>query len=73
MRCFEGRMYDMQRGTWVTCERCSGTGRVVYVYLSSTFKNNTRSEPRIPVLLTESSARVFVDREEVNKLGKSSS
>jgi uncharacterized protein (DUF983 family) len=31
-RCFEGRVYDMQRGVWVACERCSGTARVV-VYL----------------------------------------
>jgi hypothetical protein len=32
MRCFEGRVYDIERGAWVSCERCSGTGRVV-VYL----------------------------------------
>jgi hypothetical protein len=33
LRCFEGRMYDAQRGAWVACERCSGTARVVvYVY-----------------------------------------
>ena len=32
MRCFEGRVYDMERGAWVACERCSGTARVV-VYL----------------------------------------
>jgi hypothetical protein len=32
MRCFEGRVYDIERGAWVACERCSGTGRVV-VYL----------------------------------------
>jgi hypothetical protein len=32
MRCFEGRVYDMQRGVWVACERCSGTTRVVYLY-----------------------------------------
>ena len=33
LRCFVGRVYDMQRGAWVTCERCSGTARVlVYVY-----------------------------------------
>jgi hypothetical protein len=33
MRCFEGRVYDMQHGAWVACERCSGSGRVVvYVY-----------------------------------------
>jgi hypothetical protein len=33
LRCFEGRVYDMERGAWVLCERCSGTGRVVvYIY-----------------------------------------
>src|SRR5215212_7869236 len=32
MRCFLGRVYDGERGAWVACERCSGTGRVV-VYL----------------------------------------
>jgi hypothetical protein len=32
LRCFEGRVYDMERGAWVACEGCSGTGRVV-VYL----------------------------------------
>jgi hypothetical protein len=33
MRCFEGRVYDVQRGGWVACEWCSGTARVVvYVY-----------------------------------------
>ena len=33
MRCFEGRVYDMERGEWVACERCSGSGRVmVYLY-----------------------------------------
>ncbi len=32
MRCFEGRVYDVQRDAWVACERCSDTGRVV-VYL----------------------------------------
>ena len=32
-RCFEGRVYDVQRGAWVACERCSGSGRLlVYVY-----------------------------------------
>ena len=26
-------VYDIERGTWVACERCSGTGRVmVYLY-----------------------------------------
>ena len=33
LRCFEGRVYDIEGGAWVACERCSGTGRVVvYVY-----------------------------------------
>jgi hypothetical protein len=32
IRCFEGHVYDIQRGAWVACERCSGTARVV-VYL----------------------------------------
>jgi hypothetical protein len=33
MRCFEGRVYDIERGAWVACELCSGTARVVvYVY-----------------------------------------
>jgi hypothetical protein len=32
MRCFKGRVYDIERGGWVACERCSGTARVV-VYL----------------------------------------
>jgi hypothetical protein len=33
LRCFEGRVYDVQRGAWVACERCSGSGRVVaYLY-----------------------------------------
>jgi hypothetical protein len=33
LRCFEGRMFDMERGAWVACERCSGTGLVnVYIY-----------------------------------------
>jgi PHP family Zn ribbon phosphoesterase len=32
-RCFEGRVYDEQRGAWMACERCSGTGQVmVYLY-----------------------------------------
>ena len=32
-RCFEGRVYDWQRGAWVACETCSGTGRaLVYIY-----------------------------------------
>jgi len=32
MRCFAGRLYDIERGGWVACERCSGSRRVV-VYL----------------------------------------
>jgi uncharacterized protein (DUF983 family) len=33
LRCFEGRVYDSQRGAWVACETCAGTGRaMVYVY-----------------------------------------
>ena len=33
LRCFEGRVYDIQRDGWVACERCLGTGRVmVYLY-----------------------------------------
>jgi hypothetical protein len=33
MRYFEGRVYDVARGAWVACQRCSGTARVVvYVY-----------------------------------------
>jgi hypothetical protein len=33
MRCFEGRVYDIEPGEWIACERCSGTGRVVvYIY-----------------------------------------
>ena len=32
-RCLEGRVYDIERGAWVACERCSDTGRVVvYIY-----------------------------------------
>jgi hypothetical protein len=32
-RSFEGRVYDIGRGAWVACERCSGTARViVYFY-----------------------------------------
>ena len=29
LRCFEGRVYNIQRDAWVTCERCLGTGRVM--------------------------------------------
>jgi hypothetical protein len=25
-RCFAGRVYDIERGAWVACERCSGSG-----------------------------------------------
>jgi hypothetical protein len=33
MRCFEGRVLDIERGAWVACERCSGAGRVeVFIY-----------------------------------------
>jgi hypothetical protein len=32
-QCFEGRVYDIQRGAWVACERCSGIARVmVFLY-----------------------------------------
>jgi hypothetical protein len=40
-RCFEGRVYDMQRGAWVACERCSGPGRVA-VYLYPKLKRRSR-------------------------------
>jgi hypothetical protein len=33
MRCFEERVYDIERGAWVACERWSGTAGVVdYLY-----------------------------------------
>lgn len=33
LRCFEGRVYDLQRDAWVACERCKGTSRVIiYLY-----------------------------------------
>ena len=33
LRCFDGRVYDAQRDTWVACERCSASSRVVvYIY-----------------------------------------
>ena len=33
LRCFEERVFDIESGAWVACERCSGTGRVmVYLY-----------------------------------------
>jgi len=41
VRCFEGRVYDIQRGAWVACERCSGTARVV-VYLYPKLKRRPR-------------------------------
>jgi DNA-directed RNA polymerase subunit RPC12/RpoP len=41
MRCFEGRVYDMQRGAWVACERCSGSARVM-VYLYPKLKRRPR-------------------------------
>jgi hypothetical protein len=41
MRCFEGRVYDSERGAWVACERCSGTARVV-VYLYPKLKHRPR-------------------------------
>jgi hypothetical protein len=41
MRCFEGRVYDIERGAWVACERCSGTGRVM-VYLYPKLKRRPR-------------------------------
>ena len=30
LRCFEGHVYDMERGAWVACERCSGKARWWY-------------------------------------------
>jgi hypothetical protein len=41
MRCFEGRVYDIQRGAWAACERCSGTARVM-VYLYPKLKDRPR-------------------------------
>jgi hypothetical protein len=41
MRCFEGRVYDIQRGGWVPCERCSGSGRVM-IYLYPKLKRRQR-------------------------------
>ena len=41
MRCYEGRVYDIERGAWVACERCSGTGRVV-VYIYPKIKRDSR-------------------------------
>jgi hypothetical protein len=41
MRCFEGRVFDIERGAWVACERRSGTRQVV-VYLYPTIKRRQR-------------------------------
>jgi hypothetical protein len=41
MRCFEGRVYDVERGAWVACERCSGSGWVM-VYLYPKLKRRPR-------------------------------
>ena len=41
LRCFEGRVYDIERNAWVACERCSGTARVV-VYLYPKLKRRLR-------------------------------
>jgi hypothetical protein len=41
MRCFEGRVYDIERGEWVACERCSDTTRVV-VYIYPKLKRDSR-------------------------------
>jgi hypothetical protein len=41
MRFFEGRVYDIERGAWVSCERCSGSGRVV-VYLYPKLNRRSR-------------------------------
>jgi hypothetical protein len=41
LRCFEGRVYYIERGAWVTCERCSGSERVV-VYLYPKLKRRPR-------------------------------
>ena len=41
MRCFEGRVYDIECGEWVACERCSGTAKVV-VYVYAKLKDRTR-------------------------------
>jgi hypothetical protein len=45
LRRFEGRVYDMQRGAWVACQRCSGSGRVV-VYLYPKLGRRPRSAAR---------------------------
>ena len=40
-RCFEGRVYEIERGAWVACERCSGSGWVmVYLYSNTTVVNS---------------------------------
>jgi hypothetical protein len=40
-RCFEGRVYDMQRGAWIAYERRSDSARVV-VYLYPKLKRRPR-------------------------------
>ena len=40
-RCFDGRGYDIHRGAWVACKRCSGTARVM-VYLYPKLKRGPR-------------------------------
>ena len=33
LRCYEGHKYDVERGAWVECRTCCGSGQaVVYVY-----------------------------------------
>jgi len=41
MRCFEGRVYDIERGAWVVWERCSGTVRVVVSHVSLRLRPET--------------------------------
>ena len=36
MHCIEERMYDIQRGAWVACERCSGGLRLPQSRVPST-------------------------------------
>src|SRR5829696_1447419 len=38
LRCFEGRVYDVQRGAWVACDL--GTVGPGHVYLYAAFRNN---------------------------------
>jgi hypothetical protein len=48
-RCFEGRVYDMQRGAWEVCERCSGSGRVVvYLYLKLSAAHSSAGRDPLP-------------------------